>query len=122
PTLNSNKKEASRLYTEVEVDGPSLIYEYEITNGLFLGGKLQWQPRDFRLDEDAFVPSAVLQDDRFTIAALLNWRPNRNVRLGVEAGASLWQEFTVLDEDGDELFDQESDPTPYVGVSFNVRF
>lgn len=108
----------------------------EAAAGRTLGATLTWQPqpdlgvsltgawdrREFRLDDDGPIVDGIATDSRVDIILGVNWGITGHVTLRVEGGVSVAQEYQFDDEDGDEVLDTSSDPTPFVGGSLRFEF
>lgn len=82
-----------------------------------------WSSRDYRLEDDrAINPEGVIRDTRVPMGVELAWSPNRSVRIALEAGVIAWQEYETFDLNGNDIADDNTDPTAYVGLAAVVRF
>lgn len=82
-----------------------------------------WSSRDYRLeDERAINPEGVIRDTRVPMGVELAWSPNRAVRIALVAGVVAWQEYETFDRNGNDIADDSTDPTAYVGLAAVVRF
>lgn len=82
-----------------------------------------WSSRDYRLEDDRLVnPEGVVRDTRIPVGVELAWSPTRAVRIALEAGIVAWQEYETFDLNGNDIADDNTDPTAYVGLAAVVRF
>ncbi len=100
--------------------GATLTWQPQPDLGLTLTGA--WDYRQFRLDDDSPIPDGIATDSRVDIVLGINWGLAEGVRLRVEGGASVAQEYQFDDEDGGEVLDTNTDPAPFVGASLNFEF
>jgi hypothetical protein len=82
----------------------------------------RYEIRDFRLDEDAALAIGIVQDTRLPLGAALEWRPTPRVSITLSAGVILEQEYTFLNENGDELADDRTGAAPFVGIRGEWKF
>ena len=81
-----------------------------------------WESRDFRLDDDAMISGGIARDERVPITLGVTYKPTDRVTLALYGGAIVWQELSLDDEDGNELVEDNTDPTPFVGFTASFRF
>jgi len=107
----------------LESEGIALRLLWQTCDELELGLFARYSTRDYRTDEDnTFLPDGVFRDDRVTIGGSASWSPSPAFTLRLEAGASVWQEFTFLNSSGDELNSTETDPQFMVAGRLEFRF
>lgn len=88
---------------------------------VYFGG--EYQSRQYRLDEDRSVlPNGVVRDRSVPIGVGVVWTPLPGLSIAVEGGAVVWQEYELLNEHGVERGEENTDPSPYVGVRLEYRF
>lgn len=78
--------------------------------------------RRFRLDEDAFIPEGVVQDDRFSLELGLKWTPCESAWASLHAGMDVWQEFVLEAKNGNDIAEPSTEAGPYVAFSFSASF
>jgi hypothetical protein len=103
-----------------DVAGAGLSYKF--TEPWSLGGRISYVQSRFRLDDSGFAPEGVGQDERFKATLALNWHPSQTVELTVLGGLVFGGELQIEDENGDRLFKEDYDTTPFVGARFAWRF
>ncbi len=82
-----------------------------------------WNSRDYRLEDGRLINSeGVVRDTRVPVGVELAWTPDPAVRIALEAGVVAWQEFETFDRNGNDIADDNTDPTAYVGVAAVFRF
>ncbi|MFH0878414.1 MAG: hypothetical protein V2A34_01750 [Lentisphaerota bacterium] len=73
----------------------------------------------------AQVEDPLLKDlfDAIQVArATLNYRPHPGLQLQVYGGTLVWQEFKLIDSDGNPVSVTKTDPVPLLGASGTIRF
>lgn len=78
--------------------------------------------REFRLEDDNPAPQGVLRDSRALLGVGFQWRPSPSVAIELMGGAVVWQEFEIDDQDGNELAELNTDPTPFVRIGGRITF
>lgn len=81
-----------------------------------------WEFREFRLDEDGVLPNGIVTDQRIAVATGLMYRNQNGFEGHVRAGAFVWQEFQVDDVNGNEISENNTDPTPFLSFSLEWKF
>lgn len=81
-----------------------------------------YESRDYRLADDGPLPSGVVRDSRVPLKIGLDWSPNPGLKVSLEGGAIIWQEFEIDTRDSDTIAQDNTDPAPYVGLSVQLRF
>jgi len=81
-----------------------------------------WEPRDYRLSDDAPIPDGVARDERVPVIAGFTWKPKPGISLNLYGGAIVWQELSLDDADGNQLVEDNTDPTGFVGFTAGFRF
>jgi hypothetical protein len=102
--------------------GPGAELTWQATEewGFFLRGL--YRPRDFRLAEDATVPSGVLRERAFPVSIGIEWKPSERVTATVFGGAILGGQLRLTEEDGGEVLEENFDVTPIVGGTLRMFF
>jgi hypothetical protein len=76
----------------------------------------------FRLDSRPGLPSgALFRDRQWLVGAGVELKPWRLLRIGVEAGAVVDRRMSLRASDEGTLDSESGDPSPYVGVRFEIR-
>jgi len=82
-----------------------------------------YELREYRLTDEHFLaPEGVGRDHRVPIRFGINWTPSPAFTLEGYTGVVVWQEYEFLDADGNEAFDDHSDPTGVIGVKATFTF
>lgn len=81
-----------------------------------------WEPRDYRLADDSPIPDGIARDERVPVIAGFVWKPAPTISLSAYGGAIVWQELSIDDSGGDQLIEDNTDPTGFVGFSASFRF
>ena len=82
----------------------------------------EYQRREYRLADDNVVRDGILRDQRVPVGLQFDWSPTRRLTLSLGGGAVVWQEYRVLDENGRELGDTNSDPAAFISFGGEFRF
>ncbi len=107
-----------RLFTP----GPGLALVAKLDHGLSLTLRGGWEGRDYRLDGGRRgLRSGVVRDDRVPISLELS-TSRGPLRLGVQLGATVYQQFEIDDRTGDRISRVETDPAPFLGLRGAFRF
>lgn len=80
---------------------------------------------DYRLADDRGAASdGSLRDNRIAIGATLAWSPEAldGFTLSLTGGALIYRDIQILDDDGDELFEDQADPSAFLGLSISYTF
>ncbi|MBL8763441.1 MAG: hypothetical protein JNM07_04145 [Phycisphaerae bacterium] len=82
----------------------------------------RWELRDFRLRDDGPLPEGVVRDSRAPVEVALAWSPSRAVTVRLAGGAIVWQEFRFDDREGNRVSEDNTRPTPFVGLTASIAF
>ncbi|MBX3401992.1 MAG: hypothetical protein KF699_01140 [Phycisphaeraceae bacterium] len=107
-----------RLTTE----GPGVRLTVRLDEAWSFSIGAAWELREYRLEDDAPIPEGVLRDSRFVFGAGFDYTPSQWVTLSLFGGVVAWQEFRFDDRDGNELLEDNTDPTGFIGFSATFRF
>lgn len=80
--------------------------------------------RQYRLDDDhpGRLAEAVVRDTRVPVGLRLTWTPSTLVSLSIDGGVFVYQEYEFIRSNGVEFDEIETDPAPFVGLRFTLRF
>ncbi len=107
----------------LETQGFDLLLKWEPRSWLEVYAKGAWEYRQFRLDDDrAALPSGVIRDNRFPVGGGVAFKPFHGLRIAIEGGAIVYQEFDVLRSSGNKLTDVETEPAAYIMLRVDYRF
>ncbi len=101
--------------------GPNLQIVYKIDEAWSVFAEGGYASRDFRLDEDGPTPDGVLRERRIPVGAGVTYAPGPNFAAALRAGFAFGGSVEVDDSDGDNLFDEDLDGSPYVGFDLRLR-
>lgn len=87
---------------------------------LALGGS--YRSRRFRLDDRGIAPDGVGEEQVLPIYVRVGYRPSPNLEISVRGGVIVAGRLTLEDDDGDEIFEDDFDPAPFVGATLSLRF
>jgi len=82
----------------------------------------RYETRDFRLDDDATVPSGIVQDTRLPIGATVEWSPTSRLSIALSGGVIVGQKYTFLNENGEELAGDKTRTAPFIGLRGEWKF
>ena len=106
--------------TTFRIQGSELRLEHNLAWGLRAHCGARYDVRQYLLNGSSSVPGGVFRDEEIRLTAGLDWFFAEDAMLGIEVGKVMWNEFTVLDQDGGLVGTTEADPAPYIG--FNLTF
>ena len=76
---------------------------------------------EFRLSDDhAVARDGIFRDWRVLVGAGATWRPLDGLEVFIEGGASVYRQLEILDSGGDELVEEETDPSAM--LAFGLRY
>lgn len=103
--------------------GPGLNLAAKVSDTVAATIGFAYESRDYRLDDDhRYLPEGVARDTRFPIRVGIEWAPSNNISVDLYTGVVVWQEYEFLDRDGQERFETNTDPAPFVGVNVSFKF
>lgn len=111
-----------RLETTAEIGGRGAALSYQPTEALQFKLSGAYYAREFRLDDSAAAPEGVGRDHRVPIALGVEWHITRQAAVGAHVGVDVYQEYTLLDTDGNKLSQIESKPDVFAGAMFSFSF
>lgn len=82
----------------------------------------RYETRRFRLNQDDIAPDGIGQETILPVFARLSWTPCPTFTISLTAGAAMFGELRLEDEDGDRLADDEFSAAPFVSLSGTIRF
>ncbi len=112
-----------QLRLENERLGLALTYEPNDDWAFGLFGR--FDRVEYRLDENNSASSeGVLKDNRIAIGGRVTWTPEcvDGLSLSLTGGVLVYREIELLDDDGDDLFAEDADPSAFIGVSVAYEF
>lgn len=102
--------------------GGVIQYTYDWREPWGVGGRVGWLARDYRLAGDAAIPEGVLRDDRLIVEAFVNYAPTKWSDVTAGVGVTAFNQYVIENANGNELFEDEAKPTPYVSLRGKIRF
>lgn len=120
PLLGVEWQITEHVRLTTEGPGVRLTVRIDDTWSFNFGGA--WESRDFRLDDDSSNPEGILRDTRGLVVFGVDFSPRHWVTLSAYGGAVVWQEFRFDDREGNELLEDNADPTVFAGFSATFRF
>lgn len=95
---------------------------YAHSETLTYGLQGEYVSRSFRLDEDGPIPDGMGTDRRVPIAFFADYKPAPNVTLTGQIGAAVLGNIELLDEAGNDLTDEDVDPSLFLGLGAKITF
>lgn len=95
---------------------------YKATESISLALEAGYAVRAYRLDSDAPTPDGIGRDSRIPVRFRVTYSPDSQVELDAFAGMDAWQQFTLDDEDGDEVMQDEADAAFVFGIGATIKF
>lgn len=100
--------------------GLELIYTPDPVWEMGLGGA--YRSYRFRLDDSSAVPDGIGQVDFWALFVRAGYQLGQHLALDVEGGALIDGSITIENENAHELGKTDTDPAPFVGLTFRGRF
>lgn len=101
---------------------PALVVKYQAMERLELSLGAWYTTRDYRLDDDNAIPEGAMEDTRIPVAFAASWRAMDHLTLTGRVGAFAYHKFEFNNADGDEVDDQDVDPSIFFGLEAKVTF
>jgi hypothetical protein len=108
----------TRLITE----GLEARVEHDFTDWLAAKFVVDYDLREYRLDESDPVPGGVFRDHRVPLTLHLEIQPHAAVRFELWAGYTVFEEFQTDAADGHRIGRESANPYPMAGGLFEVIF
>ena len=83
---------------------------------------VRFRGRSFRLDEDGPIPDGMGTDRRVPVAFFADYKPKPGITLSAQVGAMVFGNIEVLDDAGNDLADDDVDPSVYLGLGARISF
>ena len=81
-----------------------------------------YESREFRLSDESFLRKGVVRDRQIPVAVGVTWLPVPSFSLTVRGGVVAYQQFDILNQDGNRQNRFRSAPTGFVGIKGEFRF
>lgn len=108
-------------FTEVAATGGlGAEVSYDLNDQWRVGGGIQFQQKRFRLAEA--TGDAVAQDKSIPIFARATWKMSENMAFEFLAGVAAGGELLIEDNDGNEIFEEDYDPSALIGLRAVFNF
>lgn len=101
---------------------PGLAIVYKATDRLDLSVEASYETRDFRLNDDNAIPEGAMEDTCVPVVFAASWRALDRLTLTGRVGAYAYQRFEFRNDDGDEVTDEDADPSLFFGLEARVAF
>jgi len=120
--LQWDLSEKWRIETRTGSDytGGGIVYSLREDLSFALAGGIK--SREFRLDAENVAAEGVGRDSRAPIFLEVKWRLSPQVSIAGTAGVQLFQEYTLFDQDGNELVQVDADPTEFFSATVTFSF
>jgi len=102
--------------------GPGLTLSFQAGPSWRLGLTGRYEEVQFRLDDQGLAPGGVGTDQSLPLVLGASWNPNRSVGISVFGGVSFGGELELKDVAGELLSQQDYEPAPILGASFDFKF
>lgn len=124
PIINWNINEQWSVGTRPAAGarGFEVALEYQVTQSLQVRAFGGYEGREFRLDDNGPIPSGVGEDSGALAGLGVTWVIDPQVILSGRVGASVYREITADDQNGNELAQDELDPSLYIGAGLTFKF
>lgn len=110
-------------YMEVAgIGGPGGEIRYAVNDQWSIGAGAQFVEKRFRLSDDARVREGVGEDSSIPVYAKIVWQPCANAAFELVGGVQTRGELQLDDRRGHEVFDEDYDPAPLVGLRAVLSF
>lgn len=100
--------------------GAGISYEATETLSILAGGG--YQSHRFRLDDQDIAPEGVGESTGFPLLLGVKWQAHPQVSFTVRGGMVFAREFSLDDQDGDEIQEVDADSTPILGATLHFDF
>ena len=105
------------------VSGPGVTLNWTISDAWSAAFGVHYEKLRLRLDDDNVAsPGGVGQHRGVPLYASLAFQPTDHLRVALFGGVRFANELRLEDHRGRSLFEEETDPTPFFGVSLSMRF
>ncbi|MEM1423814.1 MAG: hypothetical protein AAGH64_07400 [Planctomycetota bacterium] len=112
-------------FVRLENERLGLALTYEPCDEWAFGVVGRFDRAEYRLDEhNARVSEGVLTDNRVVAAGRITWTPAgfEGLAITLTGGAVVYRELELLDDDANEVFEDEADPSAFVGIAVRYEF
>ncbi len=120
PIIGVNWKITDRLRLDTRGLGVTLSYKISDPFTVFIDAS--YESREYRLADDSFLPKGVVRDRQFPIGVGVTWSPVPSFSLSLRGGVIAYQQFDILNQDGNRQNRFRSDITGFVGIKGEFRF
>lgn len=98
----------------------ALTYQAREDLSFSLQGSVRFD--NYRLADDGPIPDGVVKQVQVPVGVWANWAPSRRIELRGGVGAYVWQSFEISDDEGDEVFEADAEPAPFLAAGVTFRF
>jgi hypothetical protein len=122
PSVDWQISDQWRLGTHSNVAGNGLTLSYQPMERLTLSLDATNEDRSFRLDNTAAAPNGVARDHRIPITFGAAWNVSHQVAISGRAGVEAYQEYTLVDENSNNIAKVKTKPAMLLGLSITISF
>ena len=122
PSLDWQFAEKWNLSTHTGVSGTGLTLSYKPFEQLTLSLDGSYSSREYRLDDSGAAPKGVARDLRVPVTFAAAWNFSRQVAVTANVGLNAYQEYTLIDNNSNDLAKIKTKPAPFIGASVVISF
>jgi hypothetical protein len=120
PIIGVNWKITDNLRLDTRGLGATLSLKVSDPFTVFL--EAFYESREFRLSDENFLRKGVVRDRQLPVALGVVWRACEGFTLTLRGGVVAYQQFDILNQDGNRQNRFRSDPTGFVGIKGEFKF
>lgn len=102
--------------------GPGLFLNWKASDKWRVAFGGRYEKLRFRLDEEGIAPKGVGEDRSLPILAGVTYRFTPQIQASLVGGVELDGELELNDENGNEIIDEDYDPSGFAGFTLSFRF
>ncbi len=108
--------------TETGTDGLGIEVKHQWRENFAYRMRAGWDSNSFRLDDEGAAPEGVGRDQRLPIELAIDWDAAPQITVTARIGAILWGRYELVDAAGNDITEEDTDPTAYFGAAARFRF
>lgn len=102
--------------------GPGLRLAYAPSESWEFGIEARLEEFEFKLDEGSTFSDGVGRDSSTPILVTGRYQPRENVTISGFVGASVGGSLTLFDETGEEVYEEDYETAPLLGIAATIAF
>lgn len=102
--------------------GPGVDLGWRLNESWQLGAGVRWRSIRFRLDDEDIAPDGVGEEQAVPLYARLSYTFGRRSSVFLFGGAAFGGSLEIDNEHGREVFDEDYDAAPFIGIGGVIRF